>query len=619
MLKNKTEKRVSSQRKLTMAVSVLAAVALLLTGTFAWTDFEQHKTNVLAGGAKPVSEDRTSVTLIDEFAAPAQGDWEVGKAYDKKLSVTNTSEDEESLGVLVRLQIKEFMDARVPKETWEPIKEGETVLLFATWAADDAASGAKKGEYMKWKDVPKDEESGEPLLKYEKYDLMGLVENEAGEMVEGVIESYALTTNAELSNGVYGKPMYISKFTPSEDGKIWGNKDDVAPAQLTPGSETPHVPQDPGVPECDYTVYKWDGKGASAWENGVNNPDDVIHDYITFDADFITMKEFIDGKKDPGPFWIVDTDDGWVYWGELLKPTDSTDDLITAVTVDVAPGETFTYYMHIDMEAVDLADVDKFYISEKAEEEGGADTSVSENTAAFLDLFWKNTINEDNLAAGDLELLKVTLSPDTKAAELATRGNYSLVQIIMEDMDEETFYTNPEAALATYWAGLLAKVDLGVMNSNAASCLGTAGETKINPSAISTPTTEATATDNPFFFLSEAEALSLFSNQVGSTADAKALFQGHWRDADGEPHEPLAATGDYVQFLLRTPKGGKQNVMMVLTEDDGGTLKVTGESAFEAFSLAELTETAAAGEHENYPSAFLWVKTDTFRAATETV
>ena len=95
----------NTKRIVRSSIAVLLIVALLLGGTFAWTDYKQHKSNELSG-AKMKYEAR----LIEDFVEVP--DWKVEDGeITKKISVAKLGFAAEGYGdVYVRIQLKEYME-----------------------------------------------------------------------------------------------------------------------------------------------------------------------------------------------------------------------------------------------------------------------------------------------------------------------------------------------------------------------------------------------------------------------------------------------------------------------------------------------------------------------------
>ena len=296
------ERKTSKSRLIAGAVAGAAAFTLLLTGTFAYIDNDQHKTNALRTGQN------ISVTLNDDFKPPA--DWVPGTEVNKDVSVTNLATSDSA--IFVRLQFKEYLEF-FPQVLI--VDSEDNPLLFATYA-----SGAKIGQYMLWSEKP----AGYDYTKY---------------TVDGV--DYCLTQNSELKDGIYGKPMY-------EKGAL--NVFGTATKASYPAQDHSIQKTD----ECDYNVTKWNGTTRVSGikdQNGTGTSD--IANYIswTMDADVVSMADWINGTRTLGDFWIIDTD-GWMYWANPLEPGETTANVMDAVTLTQLPNHAtdMEYYIHIDME-----------------------------------------------------------------------------------------------------------------------------------------------------------------------------------------------------------------------------------------------------------------------------
>ena len=311
---NETTKKNKDSNRIATVMAVVLSLALILAGTYAFTDFAQHSTNPFSGGEK------VSVTLNDNYTPPVE--WLSGQTVNKQVSVTNT--DESNRAVYVRLQLKEYMESY----NLVPVQESGENVLFATYA-----DGANKGKFMTWADAVA---GGYEYTEY---------------IVNGV--SYARTSNDELRNGIYGKAMYIHS-----DLNIYGTAD-----------KADYIHEEQHTDECDYNVHKWDGNSLANRKEA----SDTIADYIswTLGTDVMLMSDWQTSGKPTGNFWVLDEEDGWIYWATAIAPGESTSNILESVTLDVMPGASFEYYIHIDMEAVTYDDLDKLKgkgASDKAKE-----------------------------------------------------------------------------------------------------------------------------------------------------------------------------------------------------------------------------------------------------------
>ena len=299
-------KKLVTKKRLAGAVATVAAFAIVLGGTFAWSDFTQHKTNALSGGGS------FDLTLNDSFTPP--GNWVPGSpAVDKKVSVTNTVTSGSE--AYLRIQIKEYLE----DYSMVPVTDNGKEVLFATYA-----DGAKKGEFMTWADAVA---GGYDYTQY---------------TVDGV--DYARTQNAELRNGIYGKHMYLAGPL-----NVYGS------ATKADYPNQPHEQQSSTNPECNYNVHEWMNCGITDGDG------DTIHNHITWNlgTQTMTMAEWIAAGEHTGDFWVLDTD-GWAYWANALPPNATTANVMESVQLLNMPGDQFEYYIHIDMEAVTADELDLF-------------------------------------------------------------------------------------------------------------------------------------------------------------------------------------------------------------------------------------------------------------------
>jgi hypothetical protein len=298
----------------------------MLGGTYAWTNFGDaaHKTNMARGG------EFADVTINDSYTAPDK--WQEGQTLSKKVSITNPSES--NVPVYVRLQFKEYLE----RYTMEKVTgTGGATLLFATYA-----DGANKGEFMTWADA----QAGG--YNYDKYTVT---------YADGTTADFALTKNAELRDGIYGKEMYIQSAL-----DVFGTTADPDPVKAAYPDQD-HDVYDPANPECNYPVHIWNNDDIVS-DNGI----DKITDYISWalGTQVVTMNTWKAAGMPTGDFWVLDTTDGWTYWANPIQPGESTANIMNSITLNKMPGSSFEYYIHIDQQAVSFDDLDMF-----------ADTSAS--------------------------------------------------------------------------------------------------------------------------------------------------------------------------------------------------------------------------------------------------
>lgn len=199
----KRKQKMSNKRKAAAALSALLVVALLLGGTFAWTDFGQNAINRFRGTADP------DVLLHDDFEA----------GVNKDVYAENTG----TVDTLVRIQFSEYLqignkaiigESATDRETWEIHK----------FPAEAMIGKGKAGEF--------DEKHGNPPHNYFQWEMtgiskvykpgtgeMGNFKYEEGKIFEdGTVAKYTLDSNKIITMAEYtdNKDMYDA-----EDNGRW--------------------------------------------------------------------------------------------------------------------------------------------------------------------------------------------------------------------------------------------------------------------------------------------------------------------------------------------------------------------------------------------------------------
>jgi len=341
------KKKVFTRKRVAGALSIVLVVALLLGGTYAWQNFDQHKTNLAKGGQF------VDVTLNDSYTPPDR--WIEGQTLDKEVSVTNPENSTDP--IYVRLQFKEYFE----KYNMDLVTDGGSLpVLFATYA-----DGPNKGDFMTWADA---QAGGYDYIKY------------TVTYADGTKADFARTQDAEIRDGIYGKEMYIQS-----ELKVYG---DPAPEKADYPNQD-HDLQSADNLECQYPVHIWGDDGCQI---GYAPDGDTIHDYISWalnDAKVMTMTEWKAADMPTGDFWVLDTTDGWAYWANPIQPGQSTENIMESIKLDHMPGSQFEYYIHIDQQAVTLNDLGLF------ESDGGG---VSPDGQLLLDALALNIAISPNPA-----------------------------------------------------------------------------------------------------------------------------------------------------------------------------------------------------------------------------
>ena len=298
-----------TKRKVTAIIAIVALVVTSLGATYAYTDYQQHKSNELTGLAM-----KYEARLVEDFEEI--DDWTVADgAVTKKISIANVGKASDGFGdVYVRMQLKEYMEIApityVTTNVRYMIDELGKFRVYQTQAAAQAA--------------------------YPNHLYANLTDAVTGD------SGWFVQTQDKDPNGQMGKHV-VTSYTVGQGQKIIGGASGPNRAQTT--SHHLH-PSD----ECKYKVHTWNGNELESRE---------YIEWILNDPDIIMFSAW-DGL--PVAKWILDDTvqfgaDGWVYWGEALAPETSTALFMEAVELIKQPDGSFYYVIHTDMEAVSLDEI----------------------------------------------------------------------------------------------------------------------------------------------------------------------------------------------------------------------------------------------------------------------
>ena len=315
-----------SRRFLCAVGAAVVALAMIIGGVFAWADNSQHKSNVATGGNL---HERPDVVLIEDFEEP--DDWREGEELKKEIWVKNTGDTQ----LYVRLQLKEYMDISKISYSYS-----EAYLLVDTDGRFLQSAGAGAADLASFKLA---------------LDNMGLIYDGSqivtlrayGDSIDRFYLATSATTNV---NGKYGKRLLL-------------DYDQAAPRSLVEGvargsyEETKDHKNHP-TSECLYTPHLWNDPPAEPGNCGQgddgNDPARGFHDYAEWKlGDQLIKLSGWDGQ--PVAAWILDDtgNEGWAYWGETLRPGESTGKLLEGIALILQPDGPFYYAIHVDMDAAD--------------------------------------------------------------------------------------------------------------------------------------------------------------------------------------------------------------------------------------------------------------------------
>ncbi|MDR3344074.1 MAG: hypothetical protein LBT21_00525 [Oscillospiraceae bacterium] len=287
------------KKKLIIAlIALVLASAMLVSGTLAWRDYTQHKTNQASGGEELLY----TATLIEDYAE--RKDWKAEQgAVKKQVRVSNDGLTNGDYGpVYVRLQLKDYMEISKLRQAFTDVR-----YMIDT-----------SGNFIRF------ETQAEAQAAYPNHGTARLTDAIRG------VTGWFIQTQAKDPNGQYGKFMCIQI-----------TKD--AAVSVLPGYTRADYDADVNhliVPngECAYHIKPWDGSKTAI--------DDFVK--VTLGKDVVLLADW-DGKS--AAKWIL-ASDGWIYWGQALNPGEISSNLVESLELLKNPDGSFYYALHVDMQSL---------------------------------------------------------------------------------------------------------------------------------------------------------------------------------------------------------------------------------------------------------------------------
>jgi len=308
------------KRKLAGIMSAVIALAIILTGTFAWSAVSQRATNPL--------ED---ITLSG------------GRIHDH-FDGANKDVFAENFGtnpLFVRIQLLEFMEVnglifgedavRNQPHTWSvhtPYNNNP--------AMNDNAEHGSFRDYVTWNI------GGStwfmPTFNQRTY---------ADRRLETDTSGYGIDWAASPGNVGVGDPTQTAEWQ-RWTGPVGGPY--VATGTFNDGR--PNFWQD-GDSAYEYLYYTEINVVTGNATNHVST--DRVRHYAqeTNNAVVMTMEQWQDAGRNPGNFWVIDAD-GWAYWAAPLMPGEATGLLLSGINVTPPQGSWF-YAIHVVGEFADAS------------------------------------------------------------------------------------------------------------------------------------------------------------------------------------------------------------------------------------------------------------------------
>lgn len=295
------------KRKIISAVAAgTLAVALALTGTFAWQSISQQAKNETMGAINPGGR------LHDYF-----------NGSNKDVFVENFTDPEKGgVPIFARVRLDEYMEIG-PDAGKKAMPDGETKR------ATPLVGGADINDVTTWEThIPSD--------------LTGECEN-------GDTDTFHDYWNWEMG----GETVYMPTFNKNKDSlkaDINGTYDGADGDPAT------------GEPFDDYQEYTAGDKitGNAVYDADDNDEDEenpvedvnittVREEHTAKNtqlAQVITMEDWMAMDAPTGKFWVYDTD-GWAYWAEALMPGEATGLLLDGIAPQREPDDNWYYSINV--------------------------------------------------------------------------------------------------------------------------------------------------------------------------------------------------------------------------------------------------------------------------------
>ena len=318
--------KISKKRFWGMTVALITAIILMVSGTFAYVLNNQHRSDYLNTMNKIFD-----LTLLNNFVSYDLDAWTQGDQVDNPINVKslNHTAEETYTNAFLAVKLMEYVHT-YERGDWLSVKD---VLGTGTDTTQALFAIDENGDFMSY------------ATAVARFGNTNIVKYTVDATEYAMINSSQKVADKNASLGVHGKPLLSApeKYT-------YGDKDPFDAIQAN--GATPVIND-----ECDATPI-------GGWYPIVGT--ETPRDYVSFElsANVITLEDWMDKyTADPtdasllGDFWVLG-DDGWAYYAHALAPNDETTRLLESLKLEKAITN-LTYYMHIDMVATDLEEIDE--------------------------------------------------------------------------------------------------------------------------------------------------------------------------------------------------------------------------------------------------------------------
>ena len=369
----KENKKNRGKKLIALLVVVTLGIAALLGGTLAMQDYNQHRTNNLAGPS-----DQINVRLNEDKFDPDY-DWQVGHPAGKEVSVTNNPRELPNVQpVYVRVGLREYFEIidmqywyakagitlATPNEAGTGVDQFDKPTRFLTAEESWAGTyGFEIGEFVAF-DVLSDAQDF--VLDYYGPGNGGRILGRYRNALDptDVNGKFYIQTRREDVDGQYGKYLVVeinAKATDLDECVIAG---EGTYWPFIAGSITQKEYEDDpaGFDATTYAVTEYQ------YSNNMFVPNNSFYANVDWDNPAADVRKYIGIGWNPNivlltdyagesDVWIYDPISEYFYWSELLPSTGSeaartTAQLIDSLTLLKQPEGQFFYSMHVDMQTV---------------------------------------------------------------------------------------------------------------------------------------------------------------------------------------------------------------------------------------------------------------------------
>ncbi len=353
----------ANKRKKAVAATI-AAAAILLAGTFAWTSISQQAKNEAIVDINPGGR------LHDDFN---------GTNKDVYVENFNSKEDINAVPIYARIRLDEYME--IGQEA------GKKDIADDKRLADSVAGDGDINNTSTWQTyIPGENtvKNNDAFRKYWTWDLGN--SSVTGRYYMPTFDKNKDSLDADI-NGTYQGTTKDDDIHYDDYREYGSTSTETADEFYDWDSDTIH--EDDGI-------NKYDNGGIKPYDEtmpidfaDVLRKENILHkaEPITKTAQVITMAQWLDPEGDyqgaPGDYWVYDTD-GWAYWANPIMPGETTGMLLDGIRMHKIPDDSWYYGINVVAQFTTAGDFAAFRTDPKGITDNGlkvlAEAAKMENT-----------------------------------------------------------------------------------------------------------------------------------------------------------------------------------------------------------------------------------------------